>query len=114
MLAQLGESNVVPIVDSPNLSIIPVSLATDGIAIKPGLQFDTRVKNLVGLLFPVDINYVKVNPSPKPETLKRAFVTEVNCQIVNCGSIRTTNRLRYHQHFKDSKREFHLSLHPTN
>ncbi|CAB3990383.1 Hypothetical predicted protein [Paramuricea clavata] len=59
-----------------------VSFATDGIAIKPGLQFDTRVKNLVGLLFPVDLDYVKMNPSPKPEGLKTEFVTEVNCENV--------------------------------
>lgn len=85
LIAQSGESNVVPLaslVDFPNLRTIPVSLATDGIAIKPGLQFDTRVKNLVGLLFPVDLDYVRMNLSPEPETLKTAFVTEVNCEIV--------------------------------
>ena len=73
---------MVPLVDLPSLRAIPVSFATDGIAIKPGLQFDTRVKNLVGLLFPVDLDYVKMNPSPEPESLKTAFVTEVNCENV--------------------------------
>ena len=82
LIAQLEESNVVPLVDLPSLRAIPVSFATDGIAIKPGLQFDTRVKNLVGLLFPVDLDYVKMNPSPEPESLKTAFVTEVNCENV--------------------------------
>lgn len=82
LIAQLEESNVAPLVDLPSLRTIPVSFATDGIAIKPGLQFDTRVKNLVGLLFPVDLDYVKMNPSPEPESLKTAFVTEVNCENV--------------------------------
>ena len=55
LLVQLDESNVVPLIDSTSLRVIPVSLATDRIAIKSGLQFDARVKNLVGLLFPVDL-----------------------------------------------------------
>lgn len=82
LIAQLEESGVVPLIDQPDLQIIPVSLASDGISIKPGLQFDTRLKNLVGLLFPVDLDYVKANPSPDPATLKSSFVTEVNCEII--------------------------------
>lgn len=69
-------------VNRSDLSIIPVSLASDGMSIKPSLQFDTHLKNLVGLLFPVDLNYVKANPSPDPATLKSSFVTEVNCEII--------------------------------
>ena len=82
LIAQLEESGVVLLIDQPDLCIIPVSLATDRMSIKPGLQFDTRLKNLVGLLFPVDLDYVKANPSPEPVTLKSSFVTEVNCEIV--------------------------------
>ena len=62
--------------------MIPVCLATDGMSIKPGLQFDTRIKELVGLLFPVDLEYVESTPSPDPATLKGSFVTEVNCEII--------------------------------
>ena len=61
--------------------MIPVCLATDGMSIKLGLQFDTRVKELVGLLFPVDLEYVNSTLSPDPATLKGSFVTEVNCEI---------------------------------
>ena len=80
LIAQLEESNVVPLVDLPSIRAIPVSLAADGIAIKPGLQFDTCVKNLVGLLFPVDLNYVKMNPSPEPES---NFLENVERKKVN-------------------------------
>lgn len=82
LLAQLEESGVHPLIDQPHLRVIPVCLATDGMSIKPGLQFDTRVKELVGLLFPVDLEYVKATPSPDPGTLKVSFVTEVNCEII--------------------------------
>lgn len=41
LLAQLEESGVVLLINQPDLCIIPVSLATDGMNIKPGLQFDT-------------------------------------------------------------------------
>lgn len=82
LLAQLEESGVQPLIDNPNLRVIPVCLATDGMSIKPGLQFDTRIKELVGLLFPVDLEYVESTPSPDPATLKGSFVTEVNCEII--------------------------------
>lgn len=82
LFAQLEESGVHPLIDQPHLHVIPVCLATDGMSIKPGLQFDTSVKELVGLLFPVDLEYVKATPSPDPGTLKVSFVTEVNCEII--------------------------------
>lgn len=82
LLAQVEESRGVPLIEQPHLCIIPVSLATDGISIKPGLQFDTRLKDLVGFLFPVKFDYVKTNPSLDPATLKASFVTEVNCRII--------------------------------
>ena len=82
LLVQLEESGVQPLIDQPHLRVIPVCLATDGMSIKPGLQFDTGVKELVGLLFPVDLEYVKSTPSPDPATLKGSFVTEVNCEII--------------------------------
>ena len=82
LLVQLEESGVQPLIDQPHLHVIPVCLATDGMSIIPGLQFDTHVKELVGLLFPVDLEYVKATPSPDPGTLKVSFVTEVNSEKV--------------------------------
>jgi len=82
LIAKLEESGVIPLIEQPHLRIIPVILATDGMSIKPGLQFDTRLKTLVGLLFPVNLDYVKTNPSPHPATLKASFVTKVNCEII--------------------------------
>lgn len=69
-------------IDQPRLCVIPVCLATDGMSIKLGLQFDTRLKDLVGLLFPVDMENVKATPCPDPGILKVSFVTEVNCEII--------------------------------
>lgn len=33
-------------------------------------------------------------------------LTEIHVKCGKCGSIRATNRLRYHHHFKDSKYMF--------
>ena len=82
LIAQLEESGVNLLIEGPHLCIILVSRATDGMNIKPGLQFDTRFKTLVGLLFPANLDYVKTNPSPDPATLKASFVTNVKCGII--------------------------------
>ena len=41
LIAHVEERAVVPLIEQPHLRIIPVSLATDGINIKPGQKFDT-------------------------------------------------------------------------
>lgn len=45
-------------------------------ALKFEFEFDSRLKENVGLKTPVNIHYVKVNPSPSPEFLKENIVTE--------------------------------------
>ncbi|KAL9958420.1 hypothetical protein ACROYT_G035430 [Oculina patagonica] len=55
------------LVSSDQVQVIGVSLAMDGTALKPGLEFDTRQKRIIGLTYKVDWNYVCV---PKPEEIK--------------------------------------------
>ena len=51
-------------------------------SIKPGLQFDGRVKELVGLIFPVCATYLKENPVADPSFLRESFVVKANSMIL--------------------------------
>ena len=50
--------------------VIPVSLASDGTALKPGLEYDPRQKQVIGLTHKVDEKFVKKHP---------LFVVDKNC-----------------------------------
>ena len=54
-------------------------MANDGTVLKPATEFDSRLKENVGLKTPVDINFVKANPLPTctPEYVKENVVTKV-------------------------------------
>ena len=82
LLATQQESGVQPLLKTKSQLLIPAALATDGLSLKPGLQFDRRVKELVGLIFPVDLDYVRSNPVPDPNEMRRAFVVEANAAVV--------------------------------
>ena len=82
LLAQLEDSEVQPLLQSSSLLLIPAALATDGMSLKPGLQFDRRLKELVGLLFPVTLAFPKENPLPDPSFLHDSFVVEANALVV--------------------------------
>ena len=82
LLAQLKESHVKPILENPTIFLIPCTLATDGLSLKPGLQFDRRLKELVGLVFPVTHRYVKDNAEPDPTVLRDSFVVEANAVVI--------------------------------
>ena len=56
--------------------VIPRALANDGTALKPAIEFDSRIKENVGLKFKVDLDYIKKNPKPSPEHLKENIITE--------------------------------------
>jgi hypothetical protein len=51
LMADLAESGVTPLIEHLLVKVIPVCLATDGMSLKPGLEFDSRLKELVGLKF---------------------------------------------------------------
>ena len=66
----------VSIIKTNYLTVYPCSLANDGTAIKPAIEFDERLKGNVGLTFNLDIDYVRRNPKPSPDFLKENLVTE--------------------------------------
>ena len=51
-------------------------------SLKPGLQFDSRLKELVGLLFPVNLAYVQAHPKPDSHMLKKSFVMEADAVVL--------------------------------
>ena len=63
--------------DSPQLNLIPCVLSTDGNALKPSIEFDSRLKTCVELDIPVDIAFIEKNPKITPEFLQNHIVTEV-------------------------------------
>lgn len=71
----LKNSEAQPLINNKHLKVIPCVLANDGTALKPAIEFDARLKENVGLQFPVDMEYVRT-PNPSPEFLKENIVTE--------------------------------------
>ena len=72
----LKNSGAKPLIKTSNLLIIPCALANDGTALKPATEFDPRIKENLGLKFPVNLDYIKNNPNPSPEYLKGNIITE--------------------------------------
>ena len=81
-LATDETSNVQPFLETDSVKVIGVALENDGTALKPGIQFDDRVKKNVGLKQDVDLKFVKDNPNPTPEFLKANILTEANVSFV--------------------------------
>ena len=81
-LATDQTSNVQPLLETDAVKVIGVALENDGTALKPGIQFDDRVKKNVGLNQGVDLKFVKDNPNPTPEFLKTNILTEANVSFV--------------------------------
>ncbi|CAH3019456.1 unnamed protein product, partial [Porites evermanni] len=79
---EVETSTVCPIISQSSLKLIPISYATDGMSLKPGLQFDSRLKELVGLLFPVNLAYVQAHPKPDSHMLKKSFVMEADAVVL--------------------------------
>ena len=60
------------------VKVIPCCLATDGTAVKPGLEYDETHHVIVGLNEPIDLDFVKTNPNPNADELKSKIVTEAD------------------------------------
>ena len=75
-MALLKNSQAKPLIEMPNLTMIPCACANDGTALKPAIEFDSRLKENVGLTIPIDLLYVLKNPSPSPDFLKENIVTD--------------------------------------
>ena len=50
-----------PILRSEKLEVIPCAYASDGTALKPAIEFDSRLKENIGSAITVDLSYVKKN-----------------------------------------------------
>lgn len=64
-------------------------MENDGTALKPGIQFDERMKRNVGLKQLADLKFVKSNPSPTSEFLQENAITEANVSFITtlCNTI---------------------------
>lgn len=71
-------ANVGHIIDTELVKVTPVSIAMDGTTLKPGLEFDTRRKCVVGMLEDKSLRYVKAHPIPKASEVKENLVTSAN------------------------------------
>ncbi|MES9905413.1 MAG: hypothetical protein ABW168_22395 [Sedimenticola sp.] len=52
-------SSVTPLITNEHVTIVPVALQSDGVALKPGLELDQNKKVLVGATIPIDLEYTK-------------------------------------------------------
>ena len=82
-LSQHPKTNVHKIVETDLVTVIPLALASDGTALKPGLEYDQRQKRVVGLIHEVDTSYVKEHPVPDPQEIKHNLITgaDITCAI---------------------------------
>ena len=70
-------SPIMPLLSSNKIHVVPVSLAKDGFALKPGFQVDRNAMAIVGGKEMYSLQYVKNNPTLPYENFKDKFVTEV-------------------------------------
>ena len=70
------EADVIRLVNSQLVRVIPVFDSVDGIQLNPGCQMNQVTKELVGTTRKIDIDYIKVNPIPNPLDLKEILVTK--------------------------------------
>ena len=80
-LCQHPKADLRAIVDNKKVHVIPVSLASDGTALKPGLEYDPRQKQVIGLTHKVDEKFVKKHPLPDPEKIKTNLITSADVTI---------------------------------
>ena len=80
-LCQHPKADLRAIVDNKKVHVIPVSLASDGTALKPGLEYDPRQKQVIVLTHKVDEKFVKKHPLPDPEKIKTNLITSADVTI---------------------------------
>lgn len=80
-LCQHPRADLHAIVDNEKVRAIPVALASDGTALKPGLEYDSRQKQVIGLTYKVDEKFVKKHPLPDPEKIKTSLINNADVTI---------------------------------
>ena len=87
--SQLGHITLLK--DFQAIPLIGTWFVVPGTALKPAIEFDSRLKENVGLTTPVDPRYVLKTTSPSPYFLKENIVTEALVSfltsLVNFGSL---------------------------
>ena len=73
-LANEEMSNVPPFLETESVKVIGVAMENDGTPLKPGIQFDERMKKSVGLKQDVGIKFVRGNPNLPLNFCVRAFL----------------------------------------
>ena len=80
-LCQHPKADLHAIVDNEKVRAIPVALASDGTALKPGLEYDSHQKQVIGLTHKVDEKFMKKHPLPDPEKIKTNLITNADITI---------------------------------
>ena len=69
----------IPLVDNNTVKVIPIALKKDGMALKPGMQVDSRQGLIIGTTEKIDYKYIQENAKPDPEKLQDIFIKEAEC-----------------------------------
>jgi len=80
-LCQHPKADLHAIVDTTGFRAIPVALASDCTVLKPGLGYDLRQKQVIGLTHKVDEKFVKKHPLPDPEKIKINLITSADVAV---------------------------------
>src|SRR5207253_1601347 len=90
-LRMLSHSPSLPLLDTNSVSLQPVVLSRDAMALKPGAQFDNASKTLVGASIRIDQAFVDAHPDPSPAFLSEILQTEA-AELI-CTSMDGSNRM---------------------
>ena len=69
------------LIDNDTVSITPICLSRDAMAVKPSGDWDKHTNQIVGLDFPIDLDYIKAHPDPDPEYLQKHMNTEAGAIV---------------------------------
>ena len=70
------DGETAPLLKSDNLEVTPCAFANDGTSLKPAIEFDSRLKENVGLKFKVDLAYIKEHTDRSADNLRNNIITE--------------------------------------
>lgn len=70
-----------PLYEDEKVKVFPVVLAKDAMQIKPGLLHDSRQGKLVGSTINIDYKFVRENPEPDNEMLKKVWFKKQRCRV---------------------------------
>ena len=100
-----GKSPVAPLVSERTLKFVPLSMAKDGLTLKPGFQADPRQLIVVGGLETYSLEYITENLLISPLFFKDKFITGAEIMGIitldyKLAVILLTTAIPLSQHFK--------------